>query len=146
MLLRNTSKKQASLSLSVNGKQTEEAKTMSFLGKTKTPRLNCNDIKTRANKRNVQLWRLSNLNVDQDNLLLLEKSLIRLLVIYANAFRPNQSKTIISNMQKTHNRALKICFRKHQWYNMQKLNEELNAPNIRKLQVRQIRDYIKRAK
>ena len=75
MLFRNPSKRQLSLSLNINGNQIEEAKTIKFLGITMTPHLNwnehCKDITTRANRRIYQLWRLSNLNVEQESLLLL---------------------------------------------------------------------------
>ena len=108
MLFRNLSKRQTSLSLNINGKQFEEAKTSKFLGITMTKQLNwnghCKDITSRPNKRIFQLQRLSNLNVDQESLLPLYKSLIRPLFLYANACRLNQSQTVISIMQ---NRALR---------------------------------------
>ena len=89
MLFRNPSKRTTSLSLNINGRQIEEAKTLKFLGITMMPHLNwnehCNEIATRANKRIFQLWRLSNLNFEQESLLLLYKSWIRPLFLYANA-------------------------------------------------------------
>ena len=115
-----------------------------------TPHLNwnehCKDITTRANKRIFQLWRLSNLNVEQESLLLLYKSWIRPLFLYANACWLNQSQTVISIMQKAQNRALRICLRKPRWYRVQKLHEESNTPTIRNIQIRLSKDYIKRAK
>ena len=89
MLFKNPSKRQTNLSLNINGKQIEEAKTIKFLGITMTPHLNwnehCQDITSSANKRIFQLQRLSNLNVEQESLLLLYKSWIRPLFLYANA-------------------------------------------------------------
>ena len=119
MLFRNPSKRQTSLSLNINGNQIEEAKTK-FLLINMTPHLNwnehCKDIATRANKRIFQLWRLSNLNVEQESLLLLYKSWIRPLFLYANACWLNQSQAVFSIMQKAQNRALRICLRKPRWY------------------------------
>ena len=79
MLFTKPSKRQRSLSrLNINGKQIEEAKTIKFLRVTMTPDLNwnehCKDITTRANQRIFQLRRLSNLNVEQEKLLLLYNS------------------------------------------------------------------------
>ena len=114
-----------------------------------TPHLNwnehCKDITTRANKRIFQLWRLSNLNVEQQSLLLLYKSRIRPFFLYANACWLNQSQVVISIMQKTQNRALIICLRKPRWYSVQKLHEESNSPTIRNIQIRLAKDLIKRA-
>ena len=85
MLIRNPSKRQTSLSLNINEKQIEEAKDSEILRITKNPHLNCKehckDITTRANKQTFQLWRLSNLNVEQEGLLLLYKSLDRSITI-----------------------------------------------------------------
>ena len=104
MLFRNPSKRQTSLSLNINGNQFEEAKTIKFLGITMTPYLNsnehCKHITTRANRRIFQLWRLSNLNVEQESLLLLYKSWIRALFLYANACWLNQSQAVISIIKK----------------------------------------------
>ena len=78
-----------------------------------TPHLNWNEqckyITARANKQIFQLRRLSNLNVQQEILLLLYKSWTRPLFLYANPRWLNQSHTVISIMQKVHNRALGIC-------------------------------------
>ena len=105
MLFKSPSKKQTTLSLNINRKQIEEAKTIKFVGITTTLHLNlkehCKDITTRANKRIFQLWRLSNHNVEQEILLLPYKSWIRLLFLYANACWLNQSQTVISIMQKS---------------------------------------------
>ena len=149
MLFRNPSKRQTSLSLNINGNQIEEAKTIKFLGITMTPHLNwnehCKDITTRANKRIFQLRRLSNLNVEQESLLLLYKYWIRPLFLYANACWFNQSQAVISIMQKAQNRALRICLRKPRWYRVQKLHEESKSPTIRNIQIRMAKDCIKRA-
>ena len=115
-----------------------------------SPHLNwnehCKNIAISENKRIFQLWRLSNLNVEQESLLLLYKSWIRPLFLYANACSFNQSQTVISIMQKAQNRAPRICLRKTRWYSVQKLHEESNLPTIRNIQIRLARDYIKRAK
>ena len=70
MLFRNPPKRQTSLSLNINGRQIEEAKTINFVRITMTPHIkwneNCKDIATRANKQIFQLWRLSKLNVEQE--------------------------------------------------------------------------------
>ena len=149
MLFRNPSKRQTSLSLNINGRQFEEAQTIKFLGITMTPHLNwnehCKDIATRANKRIFQLCCLSNLNVEQESLLLLYKSWIQPLFLYANAFWLNQLKTVITITQKAQNRALKNCLRKPRWCSMQKLHEVSNLPTIRNIQIRLARDCNKRA-
>ena len=130
-------------------KQIEETKTIKFLGIIMTAQLNwnehCKDITSRANKRIFQLQRLSNLNVEQKNLLLLYKSWIRTLFLFANACWLNQSQTVISIMQKAQNKALRICLRKPRWYSAQKLHEESNSPTIRNIQIRLAKEYIKRA-
>ena len=147
MLYRNPSKMQTSLSLNINRQQIEDAKTIEFLGISMTPHLNwnvhCKDITTRANKRIFQLWCLSNISAEQNSLLLLYKSWIRPSFLYANACRLNQSQTVIFTMRKPQNRSLKICLRKPRLYNMQKLNEEINSPLLRNLQIRLAKDYIK---
>ena len=114
-----------------------------------TPQLNwneqCKNITSRANKRIFQLQRLSDLNVEQESLLLLYKSWIRPLFLYANACWLTQSQTVISIMQKAQNRALRICLRKPRWYSAQKLHEESNSPTIRNIQIRLAKEYIRRA-
>ena len=150
ILFRNPSKKQTSLSLNINRRQIEEAKTIKFLGITMTPRLNwsehCKNVVTRANERIFQLWRLSNFNIEQESLLLLYKTWIGPLFLYANACWLNQSQTIIYIMQKAQNSALRICLSKLRWYSVKKLHEESNSPFIRSIQIRLAKDYIKRAK
>ena len=150
MLFRNPSKKQTSLSLNINGRQIEEAKTIKFLRITMTPRLNwnehCKNIVTRANKRIFQLWRLSNFNIEQESLLLLYKTWIRPLFLYANVCWLNQLQTVIFIMQKAQNRALRICLSKPRWHSVKKLHEESNSPFIRSIQIQLAKDYIKRAK
>ena len=149
MPFRNPSKRQTSLSLNINGRQNEEWKTINFLGITKTSHLNWNEhckyIATRANKRIFQLWRLSNLNVEQESLLLLYKSWIRPFFLYANTCWLKQSQTVVSIMQKAQNRALRICLRTPRWYSVQKSHEESNSPTIRNIKIRLEKDYIKRA-
>ena len=119
MLFRNPSKRQTSLSLNINGKQIEEAKSIKFLGVTMRPHLNwnehCKDITIGANMQIFQLRRLSNLKVEQECSLLLYKSWIRPLFLYANACWLNQSQTVISIIQNVQHRALKICLRKPRW-------------------------------
>ena len=141
MLFRNPSKTQTSLSLNINGKQMEEAITIKFLGITMTPYLNCNEycktITTRANKRIFQLWRPSNFNNLQESLLLLYKSSIRPLFLYANACWLNQLQMVICNMQKSAKQSTENLFKEG-------LHEESNLPVIRKLQIRLAKDYIKR--
>ena len=149
MLLRNPPKRQTSLSLQINGKHIEEAKTIKFLRITMSPHLkwnkHCKDIPTRANMRIFQLRRLSNLNVEQESLLLLHNSWIQSLFLYANVCWLNQSQMVISIMQKAQNRALRFCLRKPRWYSVEKLLEESNSPTIRNIQIRLAKYYIKRA-
>ena len=150
MLFSNASKRQTSLSLNINGRQIEETKTIKFIGITRTPQLNwnehCEDIVTRANKRIFQLWCLSNFNIEHESLLLLYKLWILPLFLNANACWLNQSQTVISIMQKAQNRELRFCLSKPRWHRLQKLHEESSSPFIRSIQIRLVRDYIKRAK
>ena len=144
-------KRQTSLRLNINGKQTEEAKTIKLLGITMMPHLNsndhyCKDVTIKANKRIFQLCCPSNLKYEQESLLLLYKSWNRPLFLCANACWLNQSQTIISIMQKRQNRALRICLRKPQWYSEQNLHEEPNSPTVRNIKIRLAKDYIKRAR
>ena len=150
MLFKNPWKRQTSHSLNINGNQFEEAKIIKFLRITMTPHPNwnehCKNSKTRANKRIFPLRRLSNLNVEQESLLLLYKSWIRPLFLYANACWLNHSQAVISIIQKTQkNLALRICLRKPRWYSVQKFHEESNSPTIRNIQIRMAKDYIRRA-
>ena len=100
----------------------------------------------RANKRIYQLWRLSQINIDEECLPTLHKSWVRPLFLYANACWIDQSNSIINNIQLTQNRALRICVRKPRWYSVKKLHEEANIPAVRNFQIRLAKEYLKRAK
>ena len=114
-----------------------------------TPQLNwnerCKDIESRTKMRIFLLWRPSNLNVEQESFMLLYKSRIRPLFLYANACWLNQPQTVFSSMQKAQNRALRICLRKPRLYSVQKLHEESNLSTIRNIQIILAKDYTKRA-
>ena len=150
MLFKNPSKKVSSLDLFINGTRIEGANSIKFLGVNPTPHLkwnpHCKILVARANKRIYQLWRLKQINIDEECLLTLYKSLARPLFLYANACRIDQSNSIINNKQLTQNRALRICMRKPRWYSVKKLHEEANIPAVRDLQIRLANEYLKQPK
>ena len=119
MLFKNPSKKISSLDLFINGTRIEGANSIKFLGVNLTPHLkwnqHCKGLVARANKRIYQLWRLSQINNDEECLLTLYKSWVRPLFLYANACWIDQSNSIINNIQLTQNRALRICMREPRW-------------------------------
>ena len=121
-----------------------------FFGVNFTPHLklnkHCKSSVARASKRIYQLWRLSQINIDEEFLLTLYKSWVRLLFLYANACWIHQSNSIINNIQLTQNRALRICMRKPRWYSVEKLHEEANIPAVRDFQIRLANGYLKWAK
>ena len=100
----------------------------------------------RANKRIYQLWRLSQITIDEECSLTLYKSWVQPLFLYANACWIDQSNSIINNIQQTQNRALRICMVKPRWYSVKKLHEEANILAVRDLQIRLANGYLKRAK
>ena len=148
MLFKNPSKKDSSLDLFMNGTRIEDANSTKFLGINLIPHLKWNQhcLVARANKRIYQLWRLSQINIDEECLLTLYKSWVRPLFLYANACWIDQSNSIINNIQLTQNRALRICMRKPRWYSVKKLHEEANIPAVRDFQIRSANEYLKRAK
>ena len=121
-----------------------------FLGVKFTPHLkwnqHCKSLVAREKKRIYQLWRLSQINIDEECLLTLYKSWIRPLFLYANACWIDQSNSIVNKIQLTQNRALRICMRKPRWYSVKKLLEEANIPAVRDFQIRLANEYLKRAK
>ena len=150
MLFNNPSKKFFSLDLFINGTRIEGANSIKFLCVNLTPHLkwnqHCKSLVARANKRICQLWRLSQINIDEECLLTLYKSWVRPLFLYANACWIDHSNSIINNIQLTQNRALRICMRKPRWYSVKELHEEANIPAVRDLQIRLANEYLKRAK
>ena len=150
IVFKNPSKKVSSLDLFINGTRIEGANSIKFLGATLTAHLkwnqHCKSLVARANKRIYQLWRLSQINIDEECLLTFFKSWIRPLFLYANARWIDQSNSIINNIQLTQNRALRICMRKPHWYSVKKLHEEANIPAVRDLQIRLANEWLKRAK
>ena len=89
MIFKNPSKKKSDLNLKIKGVPVGKTQTLKFLGITLTPHLrwndHCNSLKKRANSRLFQLWSLSNLNINEESLLLVYKSWIRPLFLYSNA-------------------------------------------------------------
>ena len=81
MIFKNPSKKKSELNLKIKGVPVGKTQTLKFLGITLTPHLRWNDhcqsLIKRANSRLFQLWRLSNLNINEESLLLVYKSWIR---------------------------------------------------------------------
>ena len=116
---------------------------------TLTPHLRWNDhcqsLIKRANSRLFQLWRLSNLNINEESLLLVYKSWIRPLFLYSNACWIDQSQALINKIQCVQNRALRICLRKPRFYKVQKLHEDANMQTIREVQIKLANGYISRA-
>ena len=150
MLFKNPSKKVSSLDLFINGTRIKGANSIKLIGVNPTPHLkwneHCKRLDARANKRIYQLWRFSQINIDEECLLTLYKSWVRLLFLYANACWIDQSKSIINNIQLTQKRALRICMRKPRWYSVKKLHDEANIPAVRDFQIRLANEYLKRAK
>ena len=150
MLFKNPSKKVSSLDLFINGTKIEDANSIKFLGVNFTPHLkwnqHCKRLVAIANKRIYQIWRLSQINIDEEYLLTLYKSWVRPLFLNANACWIDQSNSIINHIQLTQNRALRICMKKPRWYSVKKLHEEANIPVVRDFQIRLANEYLKRAK
>ena len=139
MLFKNPSKKKSELNLKIKGVSVGKTQSLKFLGITLTPHLrwndHCNSLIKRANSRLFQLWRLSNLNINEESLLLVYKSWIRPLFLYSNACWIDQSQALINKKQCVQNRALRICLRKPRFYKVQKLKEEANMLTIREVQI-----------
>ena len=123
MIFKNPSKKESSLELNIKGISIQKTQLIKFLGITLTPHLkwneHCKDLIRRANSRLFQLWRLSNLNVKEESLILDYKSWIRPLFLYSNACWLDQSHALINKIQNVQNLALRICLRKPRWYQTQ---------------------------
>ena len=81
MIFKNPSKKKSELNLKIKGVSVGKTQSLKFLSITFTPHLrwndHCNSLIKRANSRLFQLWRLSNLNINEESLSLLYKSWIR---------------------------------------------------------------------
>ena len=81
MIFKNPSKKECELNLKIKGVPVGKTQSLKFLGITLTPHFrwndHCNSLIKRANSRLFQLWRLSNLNINEKSLLLVYKSWIR---------------------------------------------------------------------
>ena len=150
MLFKNPSKKVSSLNFFINGTRIEDANSIKFLGVNLTPHLkwnqHCKCLAARANKRINHLWRLSQINIDEECLLTLYISWVRPLFLFANACWIDQPNPIINNIQLTQSRALRICMRKPRWYSVKKLHEEANIPAVRDFQIRLANEYLKGAK
>ena len=126
LIFKNPSKKESSLELNIKGISIQKTQSIKFLGIILTPHLKwnerCKDLIRRANSRLFHLWRLSNLNVNEESLILVYKSWIRPLFLYSNACWLDQSHALINKIQNVQNRALRICLRKRRWYQTQKLH------------------------
>ena len=149
MIFKNPSKKKSELNLKIKGVPVGKTQTLKFLGITLTPHLrrndHCNSLIKRANSRLFQLWRLNNLNINEESLLLVYKSWIRPLFLYSNACWIDQSQALINKIQCVQNRALRICLRKPRFYKVQKLHEDANMQTIREVQIKVANGYISRA-
>ena len=136
MIFKNRSKKESSLELKIKEIFIQKRQSIKFLGIFLTPHLkwneHCKDLIQRANSRLFQLWKLSNLNVNEESLILVYKSWIRPLFLYSNACWLDQSHALINK-------------RKPRWYQTQKLHEELNLKSIWEMQIKLASWYIQRA-
>ena len=81
MIFKNPSKKESELNLKIKGVPIGRTESLKFLGITLTPHLrwndHCNSLVKKANSRLFQLRRLSNLNINEESLLLVYKTWIR---------------------------------------------------------------------
>ena len=105
----------------------------------------CKDLIRIAESRLFQLWKLSNLNVNEENLILVYKSWIRPLFLYSNACWIDQSHAFINKIQNLQNRALRFCLWKPRYYQTQKLHEEANMKSVREMHIKLANGYIERA-
>ena len=99
LIFKNPSKKESSLELNIKGITIQKTQSIKFLGIIPTPNLkwneHCKDLIRRANSRLFQLWKLSNLNGNEESLILVYKSWIRPLFLYSNACWLDQSHALI---------------------------------------------------
>ena len=120
-----------------------------IFGITSTPHLkwneHCKDLIRRANSRLFQLWKLSNLNVNEENIGLVYKSWIRFLFLYSDDCWLDHSLALFNKIQNVQNRALQICLRKPKWFQVQNLHEEANMKSVREMQIKLANGYIQRA-
>ena len=146
LIFKNPSKKESSLELNIKRIYIQNTQLTKFLVIILTPHLkwneHCKDLIRRANSRLFQLWRLSNLNVNEESLILVYKSWIRPLFLYSNACWLDQSQTLIKKIQKFQNRALRTCLRKARWYQTQNLHDEANMKSVREMQMQLANGYI----
>ena len=81
IIFKNPSKKESELNLKIKGVPIGKTDSLQFLGITLTPHLrwndHCNSLVKKANSRLIQLWRLSNLNINEKSLLLVYQTWIR---------------------------------------------------------------------
>ena len=81
MIFKNPSKKESELNLKIKGVPIGKTISLNFLGITLTPHLrwndHCSSLVKKANSRSFQLWRLSNLNINEESLLLVYKTWIQ---------------------------------------------------------------------
>ena len=96
----------------------------------------CKNLVRRANSRPFQLWKLSNLNVNEESLILIYKSWIRSLFLYLNGCWLDHSHALVNKLQNVRNRTLRNCLRKPRWYQVQKLNEEAKMKSVREMQIK----------
>ena len=148
-IFKNPSKKESELNIKIKGVPIAKTESLKFLGITLTPHLrwndHCNSLVKKPNSRLFQLWRLINLNINEESLLLVYKTWIRPLFLYSNACWMNQFQGIINKIQYVQNRARRICLRKPRCYRLQKLHEEANMQMINELQIKIANGYISRA-
>ena len=113
---KNPSNKESSLELNIEGVSIKKTQPIKFLSNTFTPHLkwteHCKDLVRRANSRLFQLWKLINLNVNEESLILVYKSWIRPLYMSSNSCWLDHSHAFVNKIQNLQNRALQICLRK----------------------------------
>ena len=78
MIFKNPTKNESELNLKIIGVPIGKTISLKFLGITLTPHLrwndHCNNLVKKANRRLFQLWRLSNLNINEESLPLVYKT------------------------------------------------------------------------
>ena len=130
LMFKNPSKKESSLDLNIKGVSIQKTQSINFLGITFTSHLkwneHCKDLVRRANSWLFQLWKLSNLNINEESLFFVYKYWIRPLHLYSNDCWLDHSHALVNKIQNVQNQALRIWVRKPRWYQVQKLHDEAN--------------------
>ena len=141
LIFKTPSKNELSLELNIWRVSIKKTQFTKFLGTTFTPHLKwneyCKDLVRRANSRQFQLWKLSNLNVNKENIIFVYKSWIRPLFLYSKACSLDLSHAVFNKIVNLQNRARRIC--------LCKLHKEANMKSFMELQVKFVNGIIKKA-